>query len=110
MLTPWIPPVLPDYADVHAALKHRTSVGRSSAENFLSEGNSTDSLEILCRSSESLGMDTIIHWGKEDILTYREELPMPRPQSSLPNIGHRSQDSPHKECMSKGTSSSRLLD
>lgn len=63
--------VLPDYAEIQAASKHRTSVGRSSAENFLNEGGSSisnsfsDSLDqVFSRSSESLGM--VAHFDEDD--------------------------------------------
>ncbi|XP_063611496.1 uncharacterized protein LOC134785142 isoform X4 [Penaeus indicus] len=91
-----------DYADVQAALKHRTSVSRSSAENFLSDGNITDSIDILCRSSESLDMDTVIHWGRDDNLRYKGELLMSRPLSSPLEISQRSQDLSHRAHMSMG--------
>ncbi|XP_037804605.1 F-actin-uncapping protein LRRC16A-like isoform X10 [Penaeus monodon] len=91
-----------DYADVQAALKHRTSVCRSSAENFLSDGNSTHSIDILCRSSESLDMDTVIHWGRDDNLRYKGELLMSRPQSSPFKIGQKSQDLSRRAHMSMG--------
>lgn len=104
MLILWIAPVLPDYADVQAALKHRTSVSRSSAENFLSDGNSTHSIDILCRSSESLDMDTVIHWGRDDNLRYKGELLMSRPQSSPFEIGQKSQGLSRRAHMSMGMS------
>lgn len=104
MLILWIAPVLPDYADIQAALKHRTSVSRSSAENFLSDGSSTFSTDILCGSSESLDMDTVIHWGKDDNQRYRGELLMSRPQSSSFELSQKSQELSHSKHMSTGTS------
>ncbi|ROT70560.1 Leucine-rich repeat-containing protein 16A [Penaeus vannamei] len=91
-----------DYADIQAALKHRTSVSRSSAENFLSDGSSTFSTDILCGSSESLDMDTVIHWGKDDNQRYRGELLMSRPQSSSFELSQKSQELSHSKHMSTG--------